>query len=334
MLVDLLACAHSLVHPGKGLLAADESTATADKRLAQFGIATGEQSRRDERDLFLAAPGIEEYLSGIILFTETLIQKSNTGVTFPKLLWDKGIVPGVKVDEGTEPLPESPEELITTGLLGLSDRLADYRRKTHIGFTKWRAVIRIDGDRLPSAQALVENAKRLAIYAKQVQEAGMVPVVEPEVVFDGTHSRVRAQAVLETTMKAVTAALEDHALDLSGVVIKTSMVLSGKETGRIDTPEEVAEDTIEALRHAVPKGIAGIVFLSGGQTPDQATNNLRAIARAAQKKNVPWPMTFSFARALQEEALSVWKGKDEYVDAARAVYMERLAKVYNAARGE
>jgi fructose-bisphosphate aldolase class I len=334
MFVDLLACAHSLVHPGKGILAADESIATADKRLASFGIPQTKEMRRKERDLFLSAPGIEEYLSGVILYDETLTQKSESGVLFPKLLWDRGIVPGIKVDEGTEPLSESPDELITNGLIGLPERLTKYHDKSHTGFTKWRAVIRIDGDRLPTAQALVENAKRLATYAKQVQEAGMVPMVEPEVLFEGKHSRMRAKEVIESTMKAVMASLEDHAIDLSGVVIKTSMALSGHETKRTDAPDDVAEDTVTALMNAIPKAVAGIVFLSGGQTPDQATDNLRAIAKAAQKKNAPWPMTFSFARALQEEALAAWKGDPKNVDAARDLYIGRLTKVFNAASGK
>lgn len=333
MLVDLLACAHSLVHPGKGILAADESTATADKRLEQFGIKSSVEMRRKERDLFLATPDIEKYLSGVILYQETLTQKSKSGKLFPKLLWEKGIVPGIKVDEGTEPMADNPDELITNGLIGLEDRVAKYHKESHTGFAKWRAVIRIDGDRLPTAQALVENAKRLATYAKVVQEAGMVPVVEPEVLLEGKHSRTRARSVIESTMKAVIAALEDQSLDMSGVVIKTAMALSGNKSGRKDTPEEVAEDTVTALVNSVPKGLAGIVFLSGGQTPDQATDNLRAISTYAAKIGAPWPMTFSYARALQEEALEVWKGKDANLDAARDIYMSRLEKVYNAARG-
>jgi fructose-bisphosphate aldolase class I len=319
---------------GRGILAADESGATADeKRLAPYGIPTGPEMHRKFRDLFLAAPGIEEYLSGVILYSETLDQKADDGTPFPQLLASKGIVPGIKVDEGLEPFPESPEESITKGLLGLPERLSEYRSKHGTGFTKWRAAIRIEGTRLPTAAALVENAKRLASYACEVQKAGMVPMLEPEVLLDGKHSRLRSKEVLETALHALFDAVRDQAVDMSAVILKTSMALSGKETGRVDTPEEVAHDTLEALMNAVPKGIPGIVFLSGGQGPDQATDNLRAIVALAREKGAPWPLTFSFARALQEEALEAWGGKDENVSAAREAFLARLRKVAAAARG-
>ena len=330
--------------PGKGILAADESNDSADKkRLEAFGIATGEEMRREFRDLLLATPGLEEYVSGVILYKETLGQKDDKdgvpstaidNLLFPKLLSERGIMPGIKVDDGLEPFPHSPEETITKGLIGLPERLASYRTTYGTAFTKWRAVIRIDGDRLPTASALVENAKRLASYASDVQKAGMVPMLEPEMLLEGKHSRLRAQEVLETALHALFDALRDQAVDMSAVMLKTSMALSGSDTGRVDTPEEVAEATLTALMNAVPKGIPGIVFLSGGQTPDQATDNLRAIALRAQASAAPWPLTFSFARALQEEALEIWKGKEENVPAARDAFMARLRNVSLASQGQ
>lgn len=330
---DLSDIAQKLLQSGKGILAADESVASADKRLAAYGIGTGPEMRRSFRDLFLAAPGIEEYLSGVILYEETLTQDSDQGKPFAEALLSKGIIPGIKVDEGTEPIPESSDELITKGLLGLPERLAEFRKKYHTGFTKWRAVIRIEGDRLPTAHALVENAKRLAAYALEVQRAGMVPLVEPEVLLEGTHSRMRSRQVLEATLIALMDALRDQGVDFSGLILKTSMALSGSETGRIDTPEEVAQDTVGALMKAVPAEIAGIVFLSGGQSNDQATENLRAIAREARAQNAPWPLTYSYARALQDEALKVWAGDEANQSAARAVFIERLEKVTEALKG-
>jgi fructose-bisphosphate aldolase, class I len=333
-MLDLSEEARALVNPGKGILAADESNPSADKRLKAYGIDGSPEMHRQYRDLFLEAKGIEEYLSGVILYTETLAQASDEDhLLFPKSLAKRNIMPGIKVDEGTEPFPESKDELLTKGLVGLSERLADFREKYKTKFTKWRAVIRIEGDRLPTATALVENAKRLATYALEVQRAGMVPMVEPEVLLEGNHSRLRAREVIVKTMNAVVAAMEDQAVDLSGVIIKTAMPVSGSESGKKDTPKEVAEDTLGALMESIPPRVPGIVFLSGGQTPDEATANLRAIAERAKEVNAPWPLTFSYARALQEEALAVWQGKPENVKAAREVFLERLKKVYEAARG-
>lgn len=333
-MTDLLETARNLVHPGKGILAADESNASADKRLASYGIETGEDMRRKERSMLLNCPGIEEYLSGVILYDETLKQKGTDNRLFGESLAERGIIPGIKVDEGTEPHPESPDELITKGLLGLADRLDAYRTTYHTGFTKWRAVIRIDGDRLPTKAVMRENATRLAAYAAEAQRAGMVPMVEPEVLLEGNHSRIRSRAVLEETLRTLTEALERQSIDMSGVILKTAMAISGDKSGRKDTPEEVATDTVEALIATMPRGLGGVVFLSGGQTPDQATDNLRAIERTARAKNAPWPLTFSYSRALQDEALRVWAGKDENVEAAQEAFRTRLKAVYLAARGE
>lgn len=332
-MTDLSDIAQQLVTNGKGILAADESIASADKRLAAYGIKTGPEMRRQYRDLFLDTPHVERYLSGVILYEETLAQDTDEGVPFTEELLRKGIIPGIKVDEGTEPMPDSPEELITKGLIGLPERLQAFRTKYHTGFTKWRAVVRIEGDRLPTAHALVENARRLASYARMVQEAGMVPIVEPEVLLEGNHSRMRARQVLEATLTTLMDALRDQSVDLSGLILKTSMALSGSETGRIDTPEEVALDTVGALMKCVPADVAGIVFLSGGQGDDQATENLRAICREAKKQSAPWPLTYSYARALQDEALIAWGGDEAHEDQARAVFMARLEKVTDALEG-
>lgn len=328
-MTDLVSIARSLFAPGKGILAADESVATATKRLASYGIATSAEARRQYRNLYLNAEGVEQYLSGVILFEETLKQKGSDGNLFPVSLAARGIAPGIKVDLGTEPFPASPDEFITNGLIGLEERLADYQKRGAV-FTKWRAVVRIDGDRLPTNAALLENAKRLASYAKSAQEAGFVPIVEPEVLLAGKHSRARARAVLEETLGTLFSVLSEHSVDRASVILKTSMALSGSENSKRDTPDEVAEDTIGALMATVPKQIAGIVFLSGGQTPDQATDNLSAIARRARGAGAPWPLTFSYARALQEEALALWKGEKENIPAARAAFLSRLTKVSSA----
>lgn len=323
-MIDLANTAHHLLRSGKGILAADESDASADKRLTQYSIKTGPEMRRKYRDLFLSAPGIEQYLSGVILYEETLKQKAGDGTPFAQLLHKKGIIPGIKVDQGLEPFPDGGDEHITKGLIGLPERLNQFRTKYDTGFTKWRALITIDGTRLPTSQAIVENARRLSSYALEAQKAGMVPLVEPEVLLTGSHSRVRAKEVLAQVIRTLSSALEDQGVDVSGVILKTSMVLSGSESGRTDTPEEVASDTLDVLLDNVPKHLGGIVFLSGGQSTEQATANLRAIEEEAKKRSAPWHLTFSYARALQDEALTIWQGKDENVDAAREAFLARL----------
>lgn len=332
-MVDLFGTAHALVGNGKGLLAADESIKSADKRLEQYGIATGEDMRRKDRELFLDTPGIEEYLSGVILVEETLAEKSDDGTPFPKLLASKGIVPGVKVDQGLEPFPESPDEMITKGLIGLPERLAADHEQYGTGFTKWRAELHIDGERLPTNQAIHENMKRLATYALDAQRAGMVPIVEPEVMMTGAHSRLRAREVIGTVLGTLMQALDDQAVDLTGIILKTGMVLAGKDNARKDSPEEVAEDTVGVLLENVPAIVPGIVFLSGGQAPDQAIANLAAVCARAKAVGAPWPLTYSFSRAFQHDALTLWQGKDENVEAARAIYLERLKQAATAVRG-
>jgi fructose-bisphosphate aldolase class I len=325
-MTDLPEVARALVAPGKGLLAADESVATATKRLARYGIREGEDMRRAYRDLFLEAEGIERFLSGVILFSETFGERAEDDAWFPQSIAARGVLAGIKVDEGLEPLPESPKEFLTKGLLGLPERFKEFKDKGAT-FAKWRAALPISGDTLPSAAAIAENAKRLATYAREAQEYGLVPIVEPEVLLEGNHSRLRAMQVLTSVLGTLFKALAEQSVDLSGVILKTAMALSGSESGKRDTPEEVAEGTLAALIAAVPKKIGGVVFLSGGQDPEQATENLAAVARRARAAGAPWPLTFSYARALQEEALAAWQGKPENLPAARAVFLARLAKV-------
>lgn len=325
-MTDLVANARSLFQAGKGLLAADESIETATKRLAQYGIPTSEEMRRKFRELFINTKGIEQYLSGVILFSETLEQKGDDKILFTDSLAWRGVQPGIKVDLGLEPLTQSPKESITKGLLDLPERLIEYK-KAGATFTKWRAALHIEGDTLPSSIAIHENAKRLASYAREVQMAGLVPILEPEVLLTGKHSRARARAVLQEVLGALFSMLAEHSVDRASVILKTSMALTGEESGKRDAPEDVAKDTLAALMEVVPRQIAGIVFLSGGQTPDQATANLAAITKQSKELEAPWPLTFSYARALQEEALSVWQGKEENVAAAREAFLARLAKV-------
>ena len=231
------------------------------------------------------------------------------------------------MDAGTEPLAEHSPELITNGLLGLPERLAAFKGGGAV-FTKWRAAIRIEDDTLPSRVAIHENVRRLASYAKEAQAAGLIPLVEPEVLLEGRHSRQRSRAVLEEVLSALFSVLEEHSVDRASVILKTSMTLSGSESGRTDTPEEVAEDTVAALVAHVPRQIAGIAFLSGGQSAEQATRNLAAICRLSRAQGgAPWPFTFSYARALQDEALEAWRGERANVPAARAAFLSRLAAV-------
>ena len=323
-MIDLQDIAQRLVAPGKGIYAADESVASADKRLVEHGIKPGSDSRLHFRDLFLGTPRISEYLTGVILHEETLNQNGLDGESFAQKLANQGIMPGIKVDEGTEPMPESPDELITKGLIGLSARLHEYREKRGTTFTKWRAVVKIDGEKLPTDAALIENMKRLAMSARCVQEAGMVPILEPEVLYDGMHARVRSRAVIAKALTILMRELDEHGVDRTGVIVKTAMALSGKATGKMDTPEEVAEDTLSALLEAIPKDVPGIVFLSGGQTPEQSMQNLAAITKEAKAKHAPWPLTFSFSRAFQDEALDIWKGEDANVPEAREAFLKRL----------
>jgi len=304
---------------GKGLLAADESVKSVGKRLDPIGVESTPENRRRFRELYLAAPGAERYMSGVILVEETLRQSSAEGIPFPKLLADRGIVPGIKVDAGTKDLPGFPDEVVTEGIDGLSDRLMQYYG-LGARFAKWRAVIRIGND-IPTDACIELNACLLAYYAMRCVEAGIVPMVEPEVLLDGAHTIERAEAVTRNVLHVLIEFLEHYRVDLGGVVVKTSMVVPGKDSGQPMVPEQIADATVRCLRAAIPDRVGGVVFLSGGQSADQATMNLNAIA---QHGPFPWPLTFCYARALQYPAVEVWGGKDENLDRARDAFMLRL----------
>jgi fructose-bisphosphate aldolase, class I len=309
----------ALFPPGKGLLAADESIASAGKRLDPINVESTPENRCRFRELFLGAPGAEQYMSGVILADETIRQSSSGGVPFPKLLADRGIVPGIKVDAGSKPMPGFPEEEVTEGLDGLADRLKEYAA-LGARFAKWRAVIRI-GKGIPTDACIAANALQLALYAGRCQDAGIVPMVEPEVLLDGSHPIDAAERVTTQVLLTLIATLKTYNVDLAGTIVKTSMVLPGKASGSAATPEQIAEATVRCLRAAIPEGVGGVVFLSGGQSSEQATLNLNAIAKHGP---FPWPLTFCYARALQYPATDIWAGKDENLEKARAAFLDRL----------
>ncbi|MBP9816961.1 MAG: fructose-bisphosphate aldolase class I [Candidatus Pacebacteria bacterium] len=309
--------ARAMVAPGKGILAADESTSTIAKRLEAVGIPNSEESRRGYREVLITAPSLGEHISGIILYDETLRQSTKDGRTFVSVLTEAGILPGIKVDMGLEEMPGSPEEKVTKGLDGLADRLKEY---AEIGakFCKWRAVITI-GEGLPTQANIEENAKRLAQYALRCQEAGLVPMVEPEVLMDGAHSVDAARDASTRILTALFKELADAGVAIDGVILKTSMVLPGKEE-RTAAPEEVAAETVAVFKNTLPDGLPGQTFLSGGQSDEEAAANLNAIAKLGP---FPWKLSFSYGRALVSSALSTWGGKEENVAAAQKVLLHR-----------
>lgn len=309
-----------LLAPGKGILAADESAKTIQKRFDKIGLQSSSETNLSYRKMLFSTPGIEQYLSGVILFDETIRQFID-GKSMCQYLSDRGILPGIKVDKGAVDMPDHPNEKITEGLDGLTDRLKEY---TAMGakFSKWRAVIKI-GDGIPTQACLEENAEILAKYASLVQEMGMVPIIEPEVIRDGSHDLAKCAEVTSKTLKAVFEKINTHQVILEGLILKTNMVTAGEDNPNQATPDEVAKATVDALLASVPKELPGIVFLSGGQSPDMATNNLAAIAKIGG----PWQLSYSFARALQDEALTAWAGKDENIESAQKAFLERAKKV-------
>jgi fructose-bisphosphate aldolase, class I len=323
---NLAATAQALVAPGKGILAADESTGTITKRLKSVGVESTEETRRAYRDVLLTAPGLGESISGVILFDETLRQKSSAGLTFVDALTRAGIMPGIKVDAGAKPLANFPGDKVTEGLDGLRDRLAEYVR-LGARFTKWRAVIKIT-EQTPSDFCLAANAHALARYAALSQEAGLVPIVEPEVLMDGPHPLERHFEVTERAIRRVFVELAAHRVALEGMLLKPNMVLSGTECGQQAGIEEVADATVRCLRRVVPPAVPGIVFLSGGQSDVLATQHLEAMNH---RGGAPWQLSFSFGRALQAPALNAWAGKREQAPAAQKALLER-ARANSAAR--
>jgi fructose-bisphosphate aldolase class I len=318
--------ARSLVAPGKGILAADESFSTIERRLAAVNLESTEETRRAYRELLFSAPGLGAYISGAILFDETIRQAAADGTPFPELLARQGIVPGIKVDTGAKPLAGFPGETVTEGLDGLRERLAEYRA-LGARFSKWRAVIRIGGG-IPTGACLRANAHALARFAVLSQEAGLVPVVEPEVLMDGDHSIERCQEVTEETLEAVFHELHRFRVELEAMLLKPSMVLAGKGCPAQAPVEEVAERTVRCLRRTVPAAVPGIVFLSGGQSDELATAHLNAMNRLGPH---PWELSFSYGRALQAPALAAWAGRPENVEAAQRALLRR-ARLNSLAR--
>jgi fructose-bisphosphate aldolase class I len=316
---ELKSTAEQIVAPQKGILAADESSPTITKRFEQVGVESTEETRRRYREILFTTQGIERYISGVILYDETLRQSASEGTPFPKLLWNRGILPGIKVDKGAKPLALQPGNKVTEGLDGLRDRLAEYKQ-LGARFAKWRAVIDIDEHDLPSAYAIGANAHALARYAALCQGAGLVPIVEPEVLMDGAHGTERCEAVTSRVLERVFAELDAHGVLFEGMLLKPNMVIPGKKCPQQASVPEVAEATVRCMRRYVPAAVPGIVFLSGGQSPEDATDHLNAMNAMGEH---PWQLSFSYGRALQEPVLSTWRGREENVAAAQRAFYKR-----------
>lgn len=312
----------------KGILAADESIPTAGKRLESIGVSSTPETRQKYREIFLTAPGIENYLSGVIFFDETFRQ-SVSGVPFPKFIENIGIIPGIKVDGGAVDTPEFPGEKLTIGLNSLPKRLKDYY-SLGARFAKWRAVITIS-ESTPTDACLLANAEALREYSKYCLDAGIVPIIEPEVLLDGAHGIQKSEEVTTKTLSIVFETFKKSGLALDEIILKTSMVVPGNKSGEPMDAAKIAEGTARCLKAVVPENLGGVVFLSGGQTPIQATENLNAIAKLGP---YPWPLSFSYARALQGPSLEVWKGEDKNIPAAQEIFLKRLKLNCAANRGE
>ncbi|HYG55934.1 MAG TPA: class I fructose-bisphosphate aldolase [Burkholderiales bacterium] len=310
--------AAAMVAKGKGILAADESSGTCEKRFKSVNVECTEENRRAYRNLLFSTPGVEQYLSGVILFDETARQKAADGTPIPQYLAKKGIVPGIKVDKGTVNIPFTNEEKVTEGLDGLQKRMKEYF-DMGCRFAKWRAVITI-GEGIPTHTCIYANAHALARYAAICQEVSIVPMIEPEVLLDGNHSAERSEEVHLATLQATYAAMNAYNVNIEGLILKTSMCVSGKDHPKQAGVEEVAERTVRVLKRTVPAAQPGIVFLSGGQSDEAATAHLNAMAAI---KGLPWPLTFSYSRALQNPALKTWRGQPGNVAAAQKAFYHR-----------
>jgi fructose-bisphosphate aldolase class I len=324
---SLAAIAQAMVAPGKGILAADESSGTIKKRFDSIKLASTEENRRAYRDLLFTTPGAAEFVSGVILYDETIRQSTRDGVAFAKYLDQQGMIPGIKVDAGANALAGFPGEKITEGLDGLRDRLKEY---AGLGarFAKWRAVITI-GPGLPSSWCLQANAHALARYAALCQEAGIVPIVEPEVLMDGDHTLARCEQVTNEALERTFIELRHHRVDLEGIVLKPNMIVAGASCKQQASVAEVAEATVRCLKANVPVTVPGIAFLSGGQNPELATEHLSAINALG---GLPWQVTFSYGRALQAPVLKAWGGKADSVKAGQAEFYKR-ARLNSLAHG-
>ena len=328
---ELITTAITLVAGDKGLLAMDESTPTCNKRFAALGIPQTEAARRAYRELIVTTPGLGESISGAILFDETIRQRKKDGTPFLRILTDAGIIPGIKVDTGAKALAGHPGEKITEGLDGLRDRLAEYSRMG-ARFAKWRAVIAV-GDGIPSRGCIEANAHALARYAALCQEAGLVPVVEPEVLMDGSHTLERCREVTEEVLRAVFNQLYTQGVVLEGMILKPNMVLPGLTCPQQEDVNEVADATVQCLLRAVPAAVPGISFLSGGQSSELASARLNAMNVRFRSRR-PWALAFSFARAIQQPALDIWRGEETNVDAAQRALGHRARCNRAARRGE
>lgn len=328
---ELRQIANSIVMPGKGILAADESTGTIGKRLASISVENNEENRRKYRELlFTSDDALAQNISGVILFHETFYQKTKSGVPFVKVLKDKGIHPGIKVDKGVVPLAGTDGESTTQGLDSLGERCAQYK-KDGASFAKWRCVLKI-GNQTPTYQAMMENANVLARYASICQQNGLVPIVEPEVLCDGDHDLETAQKVTEQVLAFTYKALSDHHVFLEGTLLKPNMVTAGQSCPTKYTPEENAKATVLALSRTVPAAMPGVVFLSGGQSEEDSTLNLNAINQYKGPK--PWALSFSFGRALQASVLKAWQGQDQNIKAAQDQLLKRAKANGLAAMGQ
>ena len=328
-----------LVAPCKGILAADESFSTIEKRFVLCDIENTEENRRAYREMLFTTPAIEEYISGVILFEETLYQtlrgaqgKQTEGVLFPEFLTGRRILPGIKVDQGLDGFGE--KEKITKGIGTLQERLIDYA-KAGAKFTKWRAVFTIENNVLPTDECILENAKLLAEYALFCQEAGLVPVVEPEILMEGSHTIDKCKEVSEKVFKIVFGELKVKEIYFPGMILKPSMVLAGKDCLNQPSSKEVAEKTLEVLKNCVPTEVAGIVFLSGGQSDEDATKNLNEIVKLAKENNEAlWPITFSYGRDLQDSPMKIWAGKEENILSAKNEFYKKAKENSMASKGE
>jgi fructose-bisphosphate aldolase class I len=316
---ELKSVARAIVAQHKGVLAADESNPTIKKRFDTIQVESTEENRRRYREILFTADGIERQIGGVILFDETLRQSTRDGIPFPQLLSGRGIIPGIKVDRGAKALALHPGEKVTEGLGGLRDRLAEYKQ-LGAQFAKWRAVIEIDEHDIPSPFGIRANAHALARYAALCQEAGLVPIVEPEVLMDGAHGIERCEAVTARALQAVFAELDAHGVLFEGMLLKPNMVIAGKKCPRQAGVLEVAEATLRCLRRYVPAAVPGIVFLSGGQSAEDATDHLNAMNAMGPQ---PWEVSFSYGRALQAPVLAAWQGQEDNLAAAQTALMNR-----------
>ena len=324
--------ATALVAPGKGILAADESGNTIKRRFDSINTESTEQTRRDYREMLFRAPGSAQYISGVILYDETIRQAAADGTQLVKVLQEQGIIPGIKVDTGAKPLAGADGETVTEGLDGLRERLAEYHA-LGARFAKWRAVITI-GKGIPSDYAIAVNAHALARYAALCQEAAIVPIVEPEVLMDGTHSIQACREATDRTLQALYAELERQHVALEGTLLKPNMVLSGKEAAKRAPAGEVAAQTIACFQANVPSAVPGIVFLSGGQADDESVLNLDAINRFAATEGAPWELSYSYGRGLQGAPLAAWRGDNANVAAAQEAYLLRCRESSAARQGQ